>query len=159
MKFSLWIWKLPDHRSDVGELLDATPYPIVQSNPTIITFTFSFKIIDTMLTNFSCLLQILNSIFTFRMEGQIIGPMFVNLTPVCYNSSLLSSTFPNLTELSMLHREVGTNTNAHKLKNARCALHYRNTLQELLGFICCSVKRNDKMRDILLKSLYIYVNT
>ena len=72
-----------------------------------------------MLTNFSCMLQILDSIFTFRMEGQIIGPMFVNLTPICYNSSLLSSTFPNLTELSMLHREVGTNTNAHEYINSK----------------------------------------
>ena len=87
--------------------------------------------------------QILNSIFTFSMEGQIIGPMFVNLTPVCYNSSLLSSTFPNLTELSMLHREVGTITNAHKLKNARRALQIQKYLTGAirLYMLQCEKKR------------------
>ena len=51
----------------------------------------------------------------FRMEGQVIGPMLVNSTPTCYNSSLLPSTFPNLTEITVLHREVGWHFQRKKL--------------------------------------------
>ena len=49
------------------------------------------------------------------MEGQVIGPMLVNSTPTCYNSSLLPSTFPNLTEITVLHREVGSHFQRKKL--------------------------------------------
>ena len=44
-----------------------------------------------------------------RMEGEVIGPMLVNSTPTCYNSTLLPSAFPNLTELNVLHKEVDVN--------------------------------------------------
>ena len=44
---------------------------------------------------------------TLGEEGEVIGPMLVNSTPTCYNSTLLPSTFPNLTELNVLHKEVG----------------------------------------------------
>ena len=60
---------------------------------------------ETSQTNATNVINYIQAIF--RMEGEVIGPMLVNSTPTCYNSTLLPSTFPNLTELNVLHKEVG----------------------------------------------------
>ena len=128
---------------------------------TIISFTFSFKVIDTILTNFCCMLKfsIPSSLSEWRARSSVrclwtwlrfatTLHFFLRLFPTSQSSLCYTERWAQI----QMHT-------IHKFKNARCALHCRNTSQVLLGFICCSVKRNNKMRDILPKSLNIYLNT